>query len=255
MAQELWLIIYDLGISYAQLVISLVGTTLGIMIFSRKKLKKFPMRRVYQSLLATDVIYVTKITIQNTIAHTSIGRLKYLSTYACKLYEYTNFMICSISSWLLVLISVERCIGIVFGKRIGIFKNKKFELFLIALAIIYNCLLYTPFLMYQELQQIIINNTDTNETQIDYNCDFSDIEYIQTFYLMDMINSTLVPYGIMVVLSIILIMFVIKSRMRIKHLTNSKEKKFLIKEIRFGIFTFELFLCHFKFAHLCCQLF
>jgi hypothetical protein len=50
-----------------------------------------------------------------------------------------------------------------------------------------------------------------------------------------MISSTLVPYGIMVVSSIILIVFVIKSRMRIKHLENSKEKKSLKKEIRFGM--------------------
>jgi hypothetical protein len=235
MSDSLTYIIYDLSVSYILFVLSLVGTTLGEIIFSRKTLNKFPMRHVYQSLLATDAIYVTKITIQNTFAHTDIGPLKYLSTFACKLYEYTNFMICSISSWLLVLISVERCVGIAFGKRIQIFKNRKFELFLIALAIIYNFLLYTPFLLYQELQQTITNNTDTNETQIDFSCDFSELEYIQTFYLMDMINSTLVPYGIMVVSSIILIVFVIKSRMRIKHLTNSKEKKFLIKEIRFGM--------------------
>ena len=212
-----------------------MGTTLGEIIFSRKTLNKFPMRHVYQSLLATDAIYVTKITIQNTFAHTDIGPLKYLSTFACKLYEYTNFMICSISSWLLVLISVERCLTIVFVNRMKILGNRKFEFFLIAFVIICNFLLYTPFLLYQELQQTITNKTNSNETQIEFSCDFSELEYIQTFYLMDMINSTLVPYGIMVVSSIILIVFVIKSRMRIKHLTNSKARKSLIKEIRFGM--------------------
>ena len=232
---NLWLIIYDLGISYAQLIISLVGTTLGIMIFSRKKLKKFPMRRVHQWLLATDAFYVAKIAIQNTFVYTSIGNLKLLSSFACKFYIYTNFLICPISSWLLVVISAERCIGIVFGNRLKIFENKKFEAFLIALAIIYNILMYIPFLLYQELQQSVTNSTDSNETQIDYDCEFSSIEQIQAFYLLDMINSTLVPYGIMLVSSIILIVFVIKSRMRVQRLTNSKEKKSLVKEIRFGM--------------------
>jgi hypothetical protein len=232
---DLWLIIYDLGISYAQLIISLVGTTLGIIIFSRKKLKKFPMRCTYQWLLATDAFYVAKIAIQNTFVYTSIGNLKYLSSFACKLYIYTNFMICPISSWLLVVISAERCIGIVFGNRIKIFKNRKFEMFLIALTIIYNFLINIPFLLYQDIQQSFTNSTDSNETQIDYDCEFGSIEYIQAFYLMDMINSTLVPYAIMLVSSIILIVFVIKSRMRVERLTNNKEKKSLVKEIRFGM--------------------
>ena len=235
MSHALWHIIYDLGISYLQLVLSLVGTILGMIIFSRKTLSKLPMRHVYQSLLATDAIYVTKITIQNTIVYTSIGPVKFLSTLACKIYIYTNFMICTISSWLLVVICIERCLTIVFVNRMKIFENKKFEIFLIALAVIYNCLLYTPFLLYQELQQSLTNNTDTNETQIEYDCEFSDIEYIQTFYLMDMIHSTLIPYAIMLVSSIILFVFVIKSRMRIQRLTNSRERKSLKKEIRFGM--------------------
>ena len=235
MAHALWHIIYDLGISYLQLVLSLVGTILGIIIFSRKTLNKFPMRHVYQSLLATDAIYVIKITIQNTILYTSIGPVKLLSTFACKLYMYTNFLICPISSWLLVLISVERCLTIVFVNRMKILGNRKFELFLIAFVIICNFLLYTPFLLYQELQQTITNNTDTNETQIESDCDFSDITYSNTYYLMDLIHSTLIPYAIMLVSSIILIVFVIKSRMRIQRLTNSRERKSLIKEIRFGM--------------------
>jgi len=237
---ELWRIIYDLGISYAQLVISLVGTILGIVIFSRKKLNKFPMRRTHQWLLATDAFYVAKIAIQNTFAHTSIGKLKYLSSFACKFYIYTNFLICPISSWLLVVISAERCIGIVFGKRIKIFENRKFEFLLIALVIIYNFLINIPFYLYQDIQQSFTNNTDSNETQIDFDCEFSSIEQIQAFYLMDMINSTLVPYAIMLVSSIVLIVFVIKSRMRIHDSANSKEKKSLVKEIRFGMTIFFL---------------
>ena len=232
---DLWLIIYDLSISYTQLIFSLVGTTLGIMIFSRKNLKKFPMRRAYQCLLATDAFYVAKIAIQNTFVYTNIGSLKLLSSFACKLYIYTNFLICTISSWLLVLISVERCIGIVFSNRIKTFENRKFEMLLIALTIIYNFLIYIPFLLYQDIQQSVTNSTDSNETQINYDCEFGSTEQIQAFYLMDMINSTLVPYVIMLVSSIILIVFVIKSRIRVQHSANSKEIKSLVKEIRFGM--------------------
>jgi hypothetical protein len=158
-----------------------------------------------------------------------------MSSFACKFYIYTNFLICPISSWLLVVISAERCIGIVFGKRIQIFENRKFEFLLIALVIIYNFLINIPFYLYQDIQQSITNGTDSNETQIDYDCEFSSIEQIQAFYLMDMINSTLVPYAIMLVSSIILIVFVIKSRMKVHNSTNSKEKKSLVKEIRFGM--------------------
>jgi hypothetical protein len=223
----------------------LVGTILGMMIFSRKKLNKFPMRRVYTFLFVMDAFYLIKMVIQKTFAHTSIGSLKYLSNFACKLILYTNFMMCPVSSWLLVAISIERCLTIVFGNRIQILKNKKFEISLIALVIIYNCLLYTPFLAYQELQQSLTNSTDSNETQIEYNCEFTSIEYIQTFYLMDMINSTLAPYGIMLVSSIILIVFVVKSRIRVRHLENRKEKKSLMKEIRFGM---TVLLMNFFFA-------
>ena len=233
MAEPQWYIFYDLGLSYTLLVISFFGTILGMITFSKKKLNKFPMRRAYQLLLLSDSLYIANCVIKSTFLYTNLGLIKLLSTLACKLHLYTNFMLCAISSWLLVAISIERCISIIFGNNIGILRTNFLQYFLIFLAIVYNCLFYIPFFIYPELQKSYINETNTNESQIQSDCEFS--ENGQLFYLIDMMSAVIVPFVIMLLTSIILIAFVTKARLRVLSLTDNIEKKSLVKEIRFAV--------------------
>ncbi len=66
-----------------------------------------------------------------------------------------------------------------------------------------------------------------------YTCDFVDPKQAVSFYLMDLINSTLVPFLIMLISSLILGMFIFKSRLKMLNLSLERDRVNLKRNIRF----------------------
>ena len=79
-----------------------------------------------------------------------------------------------------------------------------------------------------------------------YTCDFVDPKQAVSFYLMDLINSTLVPFLIMFISSLILGTFIFKSRLKMLNLSLEHDRANLKRNIRF-CFTI-LFLNFFFFV-------
>ena len=84
------------------------------------------------------------------------------------------------------------------------------------------------------MTQANITSIDSNATiTYQYTCDFVDPQLAVSFYLMDLINSTLLPFFIMFVSSVVLGVFIFKSRMKMLNLTLEHDRKALQKNIRF----------------------
>jgi hypothetical protein len=66
-----------------------------------------------------------------------------------------------------------------------------------------------------------------------YTCDFVDPKQAVSFYLMDLINSTLVPFCIMFISSLILGTFIFKSRLKMLNLSLERDRVNLKRNIRF----------------------
>ena len=228
---EIWFSLYRWLIRYLLLLFGVSGSVIGTILFSNKKMKKFPARRMYRFLLIIDAIYLTSQIVEDTMNMLGF-RLRFLSNIICKIYIYYNFSVGPISAWVLLFISIDRCIIIAF-KGFKIIRKPRFQNLMIVLIISYNILFYSPYLVFIELT--ITQMNETNNTQLSFLCDFTQEYYSKILYMSDLVNSTLIPFLLMFLTSIVLIYSIIRTRLNILNLILEQDKKKLRKDIHFAV--------------------
>ncbi len=227
--------LFTIILKYILLLIGLIGNIIGMIIFLRKsRNKKIANKSVYQALLFIDSIYLFSQVIQDTFDFLKLD-LKLKSIFLCKLRGYWNFGIASIPIWFLVFITIERYVSIKFN-NFRLLKLKKFQLCLIILIIIYNLILYLPFVIFYTIFQDIIIKINKNET-INYTilCDFEDVNILNTMFTIDVINGTLLPFIIIIIFSCLLIYKIITTRIKALKMLSEIIKKKLFKDIRLSV--------------------
>jgi hypothetical protein len=119
---------------------------------------------------------------------------------------------------------MERFLSIKFSK-LNTFKKKLNQFIFIFIIVTYNFLLYTPAIIFASF----VNKTNSTE------CDFIKKEYDDLMSLMELINSSLVPFVIMLIFSGLLIQTVLKSRLRLLNLANQRDRIKLRKDIQLSV--------------------
>ena len=104
------------------------------------------------------------------------------------------------------------------------------------MVIIYNLTLYSPLFIFSFLN----NNTNITENEL---CDFSLVE--KEIRIIDLLNSSLVPFVLMFSFSVLLIHTIIESRLRILRIKSQQDRLRLRKDIQFAISTIALIVSFF----------
>lgn len=221
------------------LVIGILGNFLGFIITSRKKFKKLSTRNLLRFLAVLDTFYLLQIVV-DYLTNTFNLDIRLISSIWCKAFTYLNYSICPVSSWSLVIISIERVISITSSKYTLLFSNKNFKLTLIIIIILFNLICYSPYAIFIDLIPNILNGT--NET-VEYSCDYAEETPSRILPLLDLLNSSVFPFTILTAISIYTICFIFESRSKFATneeaissdkptMINRKEK--LKKDIQFS---------------------
>ena len=225
------------------LLFGLIGNLFGLIVFFRKNLRKFPTRNLYSSLAIFDTIYLVYRMIGELSTENGVS-MYLISNNWCKILRYFRYSIGPISAWLLVYISIDKFISIQFP-NFKLIKSIKFQNTVIFLIVIFNLIYYIPFFNYSTLIMVNShetknnttfnkhNNSNSNSTS-ELNCYFTELFHKKIFYMMDLINSTLIPFILMFIFSILLIYIIFKSRLRILRLDSATDRKRLRKDIKFA---------------------
>ena len=164
-----------------------------------------------------------------------------MSNFICKTRYYFSYVSFSIPALLLVLISIDRFFSIARPDKF-LFKNRiRFQLIICLIIIIFNICIYLPVFWFH-LEKSEIFNNQTNRTEFTFSCE--DIGF--WFYLMDLFQSSLIPFTVMILTSIFTIKKVFDTRKLINDKNNNSNKNKLrdIKFAKISISTNIVFLAY-----------
>jgi len=219
------------------ILIAVISNSLVITIWSRKRFRKFYLRNIYCLEAVTSTLSVLQL-IYIVMDETFDFFLQTFSTVMCKITTFLEYSIPSISAYMLIIISVERLISI----RSPTFKSIEIQKILICLSVMYNFSFYVIFLYSFDSVKLEMNNstnetlnTVSNNTGAVVKCIGRNRFHEELTSIMDLINSTIIPFILMSICSIILINYVFNARHKIKNRNAKNTQKQLNKDIQFSL--------------------
>lgn len=220
------------------LLIGTLGNIIGLIIFARKSFRKrFPSGIKYILLSVMNTLYLNYAITRDFLTLSNIF-INSLSNFSCKIVRFFNYSLGPLSAWLLVYISIERFFMIYYN-MVQKFKKDSFHKqdFIILIIFFGNMVVYSPILFYSSLITFEANKNNTNST-IKYQilC-FVGVNERKIVNIIDLVNSALLPFILMIIFSILLIISIFKSRLRILSLNSKIDRNKLLKDIKFSVST------------------
>lgn len=209
----------------------LIFNILALMIFSRKKFEKTIFSTYFRYLCISDTIillYKLDYMLKEKFFY-------YLFTiiYFCKILNYFLYILPSISNWILVIISIDRYLSIVYPTKFLFRKLKQNQILILFALIIFQAIVWLsiPFLAF-----VSITNNTTNESLV-YDCLPGTI----TVDLIDLLDSSLLPSVLMFISTSLTLRTIFKSRSKSQNSNHQNEKsKIKSKDIKFAISSISL---------------
>ena len=191
----------------------ILGNICSFIVFSRPTFAKSSIG-VYCKFLALFDLF-TLFNLVNGLVGFIIGYSPLNNlTYICQLGFYITVGISPIPGWILVLFSIDQLITVSMTKRFGFIKTKWFQYVLIAAVFLFHCGIYSPVVLMVDVHNI----TDENGTVLFLSCDSFTL-ILPLFYLVE---SSLVPFTVMIVTTSRIVQLLVQSRHRTSELGSNQ---------------------------------
>ncbi|CAF1015939.1 unnamed protein product, partial [Brachionus calyciflorus] len=201
--------------------LGLIGNLLSLVIHSRKNFGKNRLIFYFKILTIFDT-YVLIFAPRNFIEDKLIDQLLGVSVeYFCKISDFSIYFGCAVSAWILVIISLDRLIKMYYPMGDSFFSKPKTQYCLISVLIVFNIGYNSPLFIYPVTSP---NKTNYSEAKCQY------IDELKYFWWMDLFNSTLITFSIMIISTSMTINCLFKLKLKINK-TNRRDYKFSLCSI------------------------
>ena len=201
--------------------VGLFGNFLALVIFLRKKLSK--MSKLLRILIIFDSFGLLQI-LQQYMKNEFQIDVRTLSDLSCKLSVYFAYLVRPISAWLLVYICFERFLIIKHPSKYLFLKKSSTQISFAILVVLFNLAYYSIILV--EIRILKTFKTDQyNNSTIILQCSSTAKQLIDLSLIMDMVNSVLVPFFLMILSTCLLISAIFQSRSKFKLKISTKQEK------------------------------
>ena len=203
---------------YPKIIIPLgiIFNSLNVILFSSKKLSKVSISFMIRILAISHILNLINFGFWS-FNGLDQQNLDSSTVILCKIISINSYIFLGSNSWILVFISLDRLIMILFPKKPKIFRYKYFYVFASTIIYVYNFLFYIPTLIFYDL----IESNDINETF----CDILDPRNEKMIILMDFFNSIIFPFGFMFFLSLFIINSLKKAKNKIQDVSSLATKQ------------------------------
>ena len=215
------------------LVMGAVGNFFSFIIFSREKFRKTSFSLYFRVLAFSDTF--TLLYIINDVSAALLDQdLVNSSYFMCKIFNYLIYSIAASSGSLLVVVSLDRMLSIIKPNKYLFLKKTRTQATICFVAFSYNLIFYIPLIVYKDYE-IQRNLSEENSTGFVYQC--TDRQETNIVYWMDMFNSTLMPFLLMVMSTFVTVSRLFKSRAKtmIKAKHSSSSSRLKKRDVRLAI--------------------
>lgn len=208
--------------------IGLLGYITPLIVFKRKQLKAIGPILVYNLLFITDASYLIIIIVTYLQTNSNFDPT-IRSRFGCKVFSFFDYALGEISPWLLVYISIEKCISIAFSSNRKVMRRILIQmLFFIGLIMII-LIGNVDEAFFYELATYNLSNTTYLSCTITNN-EFQNISTIIFFII-----QALLPFILMILFSIMLIVTIFNSRSRNQVASSVNENNRLKRDVKFAL--------------------
>lgn len=219
---------------FATFILGIIGNLLSFKIFSRDAFKGHSFT-IYFKFMTLNDLTITIYSATFILRSVFNIDLRTYSSFLCPTIDYITYILSPISSYLLVVISIDRFIKIQFQSKFGFFFRPKFQITLIFLIYTFNVIIFLTFFWNQKLTRKIIPSSNTTVTTCD---DKSTIQDNTEIYA-----GIFLPFGLMIFFSGATIIHVFRSRFRVTRQSGTsqlnrlskKDKKFAFTSVSLNI--------------------
>lgn len=218
--QQLNYIFQNVEIAFGFL--GLLNQLLIICVFQRKHLRTYSY--AFYSILMTlwDVILCLQA-FRHWTAFMFDADIYLVTQFFCTIGEYLPYIAATSSLWILIFISLDRLVTIVYSNRFQLLKKRWFQAVLVMIVIVCNLLIYIQFPLNYKL--IIINGTNQTACSIPYN-----VFNIQIWIFL--VNVLLILGVFINILNFKMIRYLIKTRNGLN--LNNTNRRSVIRDRKFA---------------------
>ena len=224
------------------LILGIVCNLVVIKILTRKRFQKVSSTKVLCLLAINDMFSIMTIIIYHGDAFKF--NAVYTDKIACKVLVFLYYEAGSVAGWTMCLVNLERLIAIRFTKIQAFVKMWTFIL-IVFIIYVWNGLIYGARAFYvslfiQPVDNIEFLNISSQSGTVCCDIEQADTKFI--FAMIDLINSTLVPFVIMIVCSCLIIRTMNHTKKKIMNKTK-KEKGHMKRDLQFSVVILSSMCC------------
>ena len=233
--EEKWKLLFT-SLNYCYPVIVAIGTIanfLSFIIFSRKRFRNTIFATYFRILLIMDTIGLVYLAMGKFLYFKSKIHIRDFNVTLCRLTLLLAYSIPPISAYILVAISIDRWLTITKPDVLPIKKKSSFQVCVCIVIVLAN-LIYNGQLFFSYLGVDI-----TDETRMKFlnrSKPVCLIPYPDTLNMMDLINSTIIPFLLMIVSTALTIKSVFDSSRKNQSTNQAQtDRQIRRRDIKFSI--------------------
>lgn len=215
--------------------LGILGNIISLIIFSRKTFRKNSISTYCRALAVLDcLIIIELIHMVHYIINSTNSDFSNLTDLTCKLFYYLSAQYGSIPAWILMAFSVDKMLNMQLSPP-KIIKSKLFQWSVVAGIVVFHFLFYIEFLFLLRLEPAFFDPKILV-------CNFPFSSFFKTVIYVELTDTCLIPFVIMIATSLVTIRLLVKSRNSLERIGNAgkhrrhRDMKFAISSLTFNLF-------------------
>lgn len=206
-----------------------IGHVISIMVFARKTFRNNSISTYCISLAIVECLSLVRLAANVSLLAYNVN-ITDINDLICKWLNFLVILLYSIQPWIMVAFAIDKLLSM-RTKSIAILKKKWFQLALVAAIVLVNASMYI-------YHPILIRRREVAPGR--FVCDPSTIGFFSAFMIQIIVETSIIPFAIMIFTSILTIWLLIKSRnsvQRTGHVSKdrkSRDTKYAISSIAFN---------------------